>query len=80
MVFGKVEDLSDVDSLNPESKELGLWLSLENYQGSVTDQKNGYQGSNSTYSKAKVKIVNVQKSDALAMESKPEAAWKDILA
>lgn len=38
MVFEKVKDLSDVDSLNPESMELGLWL-LANWQGSAAAQE-----------------------------------------
>ena len=38
MVFGKVKDLSDMDSLNPGSKELGVWISLASWQDSVAAQ------------------------------------------
>ena len=39
MVSDKVNDLSDMDCLNPESKELGVSLFLANWQGSVAAQE-----------------------------------------
>lgn len=39
MVFDKVKDLSDMGSLNPGSKELGVWISLANWQDFVAAQE-----------------------------------------